>query len=261
MKKEICTIYLLTNKINNKIYVGQTWMTCEERMGRKGKGYYNSTYLYAAILKYGSENFEYEILDECNNQSEADLFEEAYIKMYCGRDSATGYNIKSGGSAGRHSDETKKKISASQIGKLVSEKTRQLLSKINKGVKRKPHTDEWKQNNSSLIKERHRKNGHPMIGKHHSDAAKLKISNFFKGRKVNPEIVKRRAFSKRNIEKEQLVIDAYLFGTLISDIVKTMNVRINYIYRVLRRHKIKFRQAQVTKAKKKIIKIIENDKK
>ena len=29
-----CVIYLLTNIINNKIYVGQTWMLTKYRMGK-----------------------------------------------------------------------------------------------------------------------------------------------------------------------------------------------------------------------------------
>ena len=54
---EFVTIYLLTNTINNKVYVGQTWFPFNTRMGKDGKNYKNSIYLYGAIQKYGSSAF------------------------------------------------------------------------------------------------------------------------------------------------------------------------------------------------------------
>lgn len=42
------TIYLHRNKFNNKVYIGQTIQTPEERW-KKGKGYKNNPYFDAAI--------------------------------------------------------------------------------------------------------------------------------------------------------------------------------------------------------------------
>lgn len=69
---EICSIYLLTNTVNNKIYVGQTWLPTHIRMGKDGSNYKNSIYLYNAIQKHGADKFQYEILIQCRDQESAD---------------------------------------------------------------------------------------------------------------------------------------------------------------------------------------------
>ena len=126
-----CKIYLLTNMINGKIYIGQTWLELWRRM----RSYDNSIYLHSAIIKYGKENFKYEILWICNNQEEADEIEKYYIEKYNSRDNSIGYNLKEGGRGGRHSEETKAKISQAQIGRVVSDETRQKISDIHTGLK------------------------------------------------------------------------------------------------------------------------------
>jgi len=115
MNKGICTIYLLRNLINNKIYIGQTWLPLNQRMGKDARGYRSSTYLYNAIQNYGKENFVYEVLAECDNQAEADILEDFYINKYDSRNLEIGYNLNTGGSAGKHSEETKQKY-VMQIG-------------------------------------------------------------------------------------------------------------------------------------------------
>lgn len=51
-------IYLITNNINNKVYVGQA-INFKNRWASK----YNR-YLKRAIIKYGKENFYFHILEE-----------------------------------------------------------------------------------------------------------------------------------------------------------------------------------------------------
>ena len=57
----ICGIYSVTNKINNKIYIGQS-IDIERRWNqhRYGKG---NLILKNAIKKYGIENFEFDVLE------------------------------------------------------------------------------------------------------------------------------------------------------------------------------------------------------
>lgn len=45
------------NKINNKVYIGQTHQTLKERWGKNGSGYRTSPHFYHAIQKYGWDNF------------------------------------------------------------------------------------------------------------------------------------------------------------------------------------------------------------
>lgn len=52
----IYTIYMHRNKINGKSYIGQTFQKPEERW-KNGAGYKSCTYFYAAIQKYGWNNF------------------------------------------------------------------------------------------------------------------------------------------------------------------------------------------------------------
>ena len=60
-------IYIITNNINNKKYVGKAKRKIKYRWKDHCKNaiYLNlDTYLYRAIRKYGKENFTIEILDE-----------------------------------------------------------------------------------------------------------------------------------------------------------------------------------------------------
>lgn len=103
-------IYKYTNKINQKVYIGQTCQTLRERAGKNGYRYKHCLHFYAAICKYGWENFEPEILEYIADQSIADEREIYYIKQY---DSITsGYNIDRGGHKEKcRSEVTKEKIS------------------------------------------------------------------------------------------------------------------------------------------------------
>jgi group I intron endonuclease len=113
---EVCSIYLLRNKINNKVYIGQTWQLPKYRFGTNGRGYVECTHLHNAIQKYGWDNFEHTILGTALSQEEADKKEDDFINFYNSRDTKLGYNIKSGGSRGKLSDETKRKLSILNSG-------------------------------------------------------------------------------------------------------------------------------------------------
>lgn len=90
-------VYMHTNKINNKKYIG---ITGQERYWRRwysnGSGY--KTQIFGrAINKYGWDNFEHEILDIVDNENDALLLEQYYINKYKSNNSKYGYNISSGG--------------------------------------------------------------------------------------------------------------------------------------------------------------------
>ena len=133
-------IYKHTNKINNKIYIGQTCQKPETRW-RNGEGYKTNSYFYAAIQKYGWDNFDHEILAKELNLDLANLLEVYYIKIYNSNDPNYGYNSQSGGNNYKMSEEHKNKISEAL-----------------KGI------DHHGEKNS-------------MYGKHHSEETKNKIRN------------------------------------------------------------------------------------
>lgn len=107
-------IYILRNTINNKVYVGQTWQSLDQRMN--STGYRRSKHLYAAIQKYGKEVFYYETLTFCFTQEAADKCEIYFINKHNSNNKKKGYNLRGGGSRGRHSEETKRKMSIAQQG-------------------------------------------------------------------------------------------------------------------------------------------------
>lgn len=128
----LCLIYKIINCVNNKVYVGQTWQTINDRWN-SGLGYASCIYLNNAIKKYGKDKFKYIILTVCSMQETADYWEDYFIKQYRSTNTKFGYNIRNGGSRGKHTEESKNKISRAHKGKRHSEKTKNKLSKMQKG--------------------------------------------------------------------------------------------------------------------------------
>ena len=240
IKNKYNTIYLLENIINGKKYVGQTWYSCQNRMQKNGSGYRNSIYLYGALKKYGTSNFKYTILGTAQTQEEADLLEIFYIDKLDSRNSEKGYNIRAGGSAGKHSDETKSKISKSLTGLRRSEETCRKISKLHLGLRKPPHSEEWKINNSEFMKKRHMEHGHPFFGKHHSEGSILKISQTLTGRKHSKERVDQRAESRMESQEIQnQVIADYLANKTINEIKEKFGFGGNgKVYRILDKNNI-----------------------
>ena len=130
-------IYAHVNKVNGKIYIGQTKQKVEDRwrdgLGYKPYGKKSPSHFWNAIQKYEWNNFEHIILKGDLTLKEANYWEEYYIKQYNSTNKQYGYNISFGGDNRKLSEETKKKISMVNKGHLVSEETRQKISNANKG--------------------------------------------------------------------------------------------------------------------------------
>lgn len=94
-------IYKVTNKINNKLYIGKTIKTIEQRWHEHCWQAQNSAgsyfLLHKAILKYGQENFLLEPIWEGPNE-ELDAKEKQYILQYDSYFTHNkGYNMTYGG--------------------------------------------------------------------------------------------------------------------------------------------------------------------
>lgn len=89
-------IYKHENKINHKVYIGQTNQEVSRRW-RNGNGYIDSPRFYAAIQKYGWDNFEHTILETNLSSEEANDKEVYWIAYYNSFNENYGYNLTPGG--------------------------------------------------------------------------------------------------------------------------------------------------------------------
>ena len=119
-------VYVHINKINWEKYVGQTKQKPEVRWAN-GEGYKQSPLFYKAILKYGWDNFDHEIIASHLTQGEANNFEKLLIKLLKTCDINFGYNLSFGGNNSPLTEETKRKIGYANKGHLVSEHVRKRL--------------------------------------------------------------------------------------------------------------------------------------
>lgn len=104
-------IYCHTNKINGKKYVGQTCTSAQQRWGKNGQEYirHQQGIFYKAILKYGWDNFEHEILFTNLTKEEANRLEIETIKKYHSNIGKYGYNITEGGQTNTLTEDQKQK--------------------------------------------------------------------------------------------------------------------------------------------------------
>ena len=238
-----CIVYKLINLINNKIYIGQTWLELEHRMGRNGNNYRNSPKLFRAIRKYGVKNFKYEILFYCDGQFMADCLEFYYINKFDSKNPKIGYNIKDGGRDGKHSQESKEKIAKKMTGREISEETREKLSKVLKGINSHPRSEDFKNKVSESMKKWHSNHDHPLLGTTRTEEQKKSISRKLKGKKRKPEFVEKtkRALLKKYAmteEQELEIIELYKSGIGINKITDILNINNRKIYRVFEKYNI-----------------------
>lgn len=151
------TVYQHKNKINGKIYIGITKQKPEQRW-RHGEGYKSSPHFYAAIQKYGWDNFEHNILFQNLTKEDACQKEQELIIKFNSMNREYGYNSTSGGDVFIMNDETKQKISQAMMGNKnglghpCSEEKKKKISEAQKGKKL---TEEHKQKLSEAAKKRH----------------------------------------------------------------------------------------------------------
>lgn len=104
-------VYLIRNLINGKVYVGQT----KDFDKRKASHLYNASRgnekpLYHSMRKHGTENFTFEVLEECANEAINER-EQHWVAHFDSFNPEKGYNLTSGGNQNfERSEETRRKI-------------------------------------------------------------------------------------------------------------------------------------------------------
>jgi group I intron endonuclease len=141
-------VYLATNTINGKQYVGQTSHTLEQRWKEHIKwSRYCSDRLgvvHKAIIKYGAQSFSLEVLHTCETKEEMDFVEMFYISLLNAK-VPNGYNLTEGGEGGlgyHHTDGAKKAMSISKTGKPLNLSAEQRAA-MGKRSSERVRTPEW----------------------------------------------------------------------------------------------------------------------
>jgi len=117
-------IYKATNKLDGKCYIGQSTFDLDKRKGEHLKGSQRQRpkhYLHRAIKKYGMENFDWEVIAECETRDEMNKTEMKFIDKYKSL-APNGYNcvmMAFGGDMFSQFSETKRE----RIRKHISEGT------------------------------------------------------------------------------------------------------------------------------------------
>lgn len=188
-------IYLITNKINGKFYIGKH-STDNLDDGYMGSG----TLIKKAIIKYGIENFSKDYLAFCDTKEKLNWFEKFYIKKY--KATEVGYNLTNGGDGGagegdknsfygkHHSEKTKQQISRALLGNvpwnkgkknIYSQETLNKMSNSRKG-KHYPKLSEAKKGQPS-----HNKNVSQPKYKWETPTGEIRIMDMANAHKHHPD--------------------------------------------------------------------------
>jgi hypothetical protein len=159
MEKKYNYTYQIKNLLNNKTYIG-VHSTDDLNDGYMGSG----VRLQQSMNKHGEENFVKTIMcffdtaDEAYEEEEF-LVDEEWVKR------KDNYNLREGGSGGRVSEKTKRKISDSHLGmkKEWTSKNNKEYKIGNKNFLGRTHTEETKNKMSESRKYQNMGNDNPKV--------------------------------------------------------------------------------------------------
>ena len=164
-----CGIYMIQNKVNGKIYIGQSVNIEKRWKNHKSElrgNHHDNEHLQHAWNKYGEDNFEFTVICECD-ENQLNAREEYYIFELMSYDRRVGYNRTYGGGSGLPTEETRQKRSEIQKIRMSNPEIRKKISEALKGEKNP---------NYGRTGEKH-----PLYGTHLSEEQRKRISEANKG--------------------------------------------------------------------------------
>jgi len=180
-------IYLITNLLNHKKYVGITKFSLEERFSQHTK---KGFLLTEAIKKYGEQKFSIELIEEVESAERAYELEIFYIKEYNTK-APNGYNLTDGGDGIVGWQPT------NEYRQECSERVKQLHKNKKIGMYGKTHTEETKQKMSESLK-----GNQNCLGRVLSEETKSKISSSHKGKKLSDSTKNKIKENHHNVSGE-----------------------------------------------------------
>jgi len=181
-------IYLITNLLNSKQYVGVTKFSLEERFLQHTK---RGFFLTEEIQKYGEQKFSIELIEEVKIPEQAYELEIFYIKDYNTK-VPNGYNLTDGGDGifgWQPTDEYRQEC---------AERTKQLHKNKKIGMYGKNHTEKTKEKMSQSAK-----GNQNCLGRILSEETKLKISASHKGKILSDSTKDKISENHHNVSGEK----------------------------------------------------------
>ena len=195
--KKIIGVYKISNTLcpEGKYYIGYScdihkrWKTHKSTL--KTNKHCNIR-MQRAYEKYGSDCFDYEILQECETEEEAQEYELSYLEDLTIRDKLYNlhYNSSGGDLITYHPNkeqiiERMKNTQKEQISKMSKEERQERWGKSGEknGMYGRTHTDEVKKRLSIINKGR----DSSFKGKHHSEETKQYFSKIRKGKNTGED--------------------------------------------------------------------------
>ena len=172
-------VYLITNRVNGKRYVGITSRGYLERFKEHilSADQGSKASIHSAIRKYGPSNFDVILLEDNISDDLISEKEKYYISLYnTFYTSGVGYNMTEGGGgvAGyKHTSASKSRISKSLKGHVFPESRN---DKIKEAMTGRTYKQEWRDALSKARSGKFTKENNPFFGKHHSSKTKEIIS-------------------------------------------------------------------------------------
>ena len=217
-------VYMVKNLVNGKIYFGITVNDFQRRYDGNIAKYTHNDHLRNSINTYGIENFEInEEFDVAYTEDDLWDLEDMYICLYNTLNKKYGYNKRRSGSKhkgyGKASEESRRKNSESQKalynngyinpmhGKHHSEESKKKMSESSIGkycgedspLYGVAKTEEHKKKISETKKEYYKTHDAPFKDKRHTEESKKKMSEAHKGIKATDETKQKLSEAKSGI--------------------------------------------------------------
>lgn len=213
-------IYIIENRLNGKLYVGQTiqkdpYIRWRNHIYQAKNEKTKPCIVDRAIKKYGKENFSFIIIEFHSTQKElnqAEIYWITYLRLCLGKHMI--YNLKDGGAIGNIPIETRMKISQSNKGRKSAFKGRR-------------HSEENKKHMSQIMTGKFVGEKSPLYGIPRSEKDKEKISKSQRKLSENDEINVIKDYATGNYSHRELAKKYGVSKCPIQKILKQMRTIIN----------------------------------